>query len=449
MLTVKPAKSMKGTWQLPPSPDLFVLATILSLCSRRAIQVAPFTDTPMIRQWIDTLKGLAQFEQVEGAWKITPVTEDPSQFINISTPFIPYRDLVIFSLLGMGKTIAFSFISNKRLESWKERAKRYGIEIGIDSYDGKPGFSIINRPDEFAISKLHNENDLSLLLGLASGLNGTLSFLISFPFSNPLRTIASIYGFDITVKSTIEKENDPMARRIKLLQKKPVVSNGMQYLFSADFHRKEADSAVIPVTLPGDEILSAILLTARCLIQKGSFVLGNIPLETWSAPVLNFIRKMGTKVTAQETGRTSFGSTGLLTTQKIELTGRKIDCKPLSSYEHFLPPLVILAAFAQGQSVFRGLEDLRNDEPDGIDLLESCIRRLGARHGEMPDGIVTEGGKDFDGFDFDTPFSAELSAAFAIAGLHCVGTTTINDEYLLQRWPDFETILSTLFESRS
>ncbi len=449
MLTVKPAKSMKGTWQLPPSPDLFVLATILSLSSRRAIQISPFTDTPLIHQWIDALKGLAQFEQVENAWKISPVLDDPSQFIHISTPVIPYRELVIFALLGMGKTIAFSSISNKRLESWKVRAKRYGIDLSIESFDGKPGLSIINRPDEFAMDRLHNENDLSLLLGLAAGLNGTLSFLISFPFSSPLRTISSIFGFDILVKSTVEKETDPMARRIKLLQKKPAVSNGIQYLFSADFHRKEGDSAVIPVTLPGDEILSAILLTARCLIQKGSFVLGNIPLETWSAPVLNFIRKMGTKVTAQESGRTSFGSIGLLSMQKIELTGRKLDCKPLSSYEPYLPPLIILAAFAQGQSVFRGLDDLRNDDPDGIDLLESCIRRLGARHGEMPDGIVMEGGKDFDGFDFESAFYAELSAAFAIAGLHCVGTTAINDEHILQRWPDFETILTTLFEPRS
>jgi hypothetical protein len=440
---------MKGSWQLPPSPDLFVLATILSLCSRKAIQITSFTDTPLVRQWIDALKGLAQFEQVDNAWKITPILEDPSQFIHITTPVVPYRELVVFALLGMGKTVAFTSISNKRLESWKLRVKRYGIELGIESFDGKPGFSIINRPDEFTIDKLYNENDLSLLLGLASGLNGTLSFLISFPFSSPIRTIASIFGFDIQVKSTVEKETDPMARRIKLLQKKSAVSNGMQYLFSADFHHKEIDSAVIPVTLPGDELLSAILLTARCLIQKGSFVLGNIPLETWSAPVLNFIRKMGTKVTAQETGRTSFGSTGLLSMQKIELVGRKLDCKPLSSYEHYLPPLVILAAFAQGQSVFRGLEDLRNDEPDEIDLLESCIRRLGARHGEMPDGIVMEGGKDFDGFDFEAPYSAELSAAFAIAGLHCVGTTTINDEYILQRWPDLETVISTLFEPRS
>jgi hypothetical protein len=449
VLTVKPAKSMKGNYQLPPSADLFVLATVLSISSRKSITLTPFTDTPLIRLWIDTLKGCAILEQLENGWSIKPVLEDPAQFIRISTPFVPYRELIIFTLLGMGKTIAFSSISHKRLQSWLDRARRYNIDLSISTYDDTAGISIINAPDQFAINKLHNDNDISMLLGLAAGFHGTLSFLINFPFTSPIRTIAALLGFEITVKSTIEKENDPMARRIKLMQKKTTVSSGMQYSFTANFTSKENDESIIPITLPGDEVLSSLLLTARCLIQKGSFVLGNIPLETWSSPVLNFIRKMGTKVTAQETGRTSFGSTGLITMQKIELVGRKLECKPLANYESFLPSLTILAAFAQGQSVFRGLEDLRNDEPDGIDLIESCVRQLGARHGEMPDGIVMEGGKDFDGFDFEKAYHAELSAAFAMAGLHCVGTTTINDEYIVQRWPDFETILSTLFEFRS
>ncbi len=55
--------------------------------------------------------------------------------------------------------------------------------------------------------------------------------------------------------------------------------------------------------------------------------------------------------------------------------------------------MVVLASFAESQSVFRELEDLRNDDPDGIDVVEWCIRTLGARHGEMPDGIVMEGGE--------------------------------------------------------
>ena len=110
--------------------------------------------------------------------------------------------------------------------------------------------------------------------------------------------------------------------------------------------------------------------------------------------------------------------------------------------------MVIIAAFAKGESVLRELADLRNDEPDGIDTIESCIRTLGAHHGEMPDGIVLKGGYDFDGFDLDRPLGAACAGAFAIAGLHCTGNTTINDEHLGRRFPDFEALLEKIVEQR-
>ncbi|MDO5576705.1 MAG: hypothetical protein Q4F84_06455, partial [Fibrobacter sp.] len=159
--------------------------------------------------------------------------------------------------------------------------------------------------------------------------------------------------------------------------------------------------------------------------------------------------KMGCKVSVQETHRCSFGSVGMVNIQKFELIGRKMECHPAENYFHYIPSLVILAAFAKGQSVFRNMEELRNDEPDGIDLVESCIRKLGARHGEMPDGIVMEGGVDFDGFDFTENYHASISGSFGVAGLKCLGETHIEDESIKQRWPNFETIFSELAEFRS
>jgi 3-phosphoshikimate 1-carboxyvinyltransferase len=185
------------------------------------------------------------------------------------------------------------------------------------------------------------------------------------------------------------------------------------------------------------------MVAAKCLLPKGTFSISNMPLETWATPVLSFIRKMGGKVSVQETHRTSFGSTGILSIQKCDLVGRKVECKPAGNFETHLPAMIILAAFAKGQSVFRGLEDLRNNEPDGIDFLESCIRTLGARHGEMPDGIVMDGGRDFDGFDLQGVIPAHIAGSLAIAGLKCMGTTTIEDELLLQRWPLFEGMVKS------
>ena len=166
-----------------------------------------------------------------------------------------------------------------------------------------------------------------------------------------------------------------------------------------------------------------------------------MPLESWATPYFTFIRKIGCRVSAQETGRTSFGSVGILHIQTTGLSGGKMECLPAVHYIPFLPAMIVTAVFAKGESVFRGLSDLRCDEPDGIEQLETCIRTIGAHHGEMPDGIVLKGGRDFDGFDITEPLSAPCSAAFAIAGLRCIGNTTINDEQLQQRLPQFNEFL--------
>jgi 5-enolpyruvylshikimate-3-phosphate synthase len=89
---------------------------------------------------------------------------------------------------------------------------------------------------------------------------------------------------------------------------------------------------------------------------------------------------------------------------------------------------------------------LRIDEPDGIQQLNSCIASVGARYGEMPDGIVVEGAKEFDGFDIKTVLPAPLAGACAIAALKCRGKTTIADDALLRRWPGFPAMLSSLVE---
>jgi 5-enolpyruvylshikimate-3-phosphate synthase len=155
---------------------------------------------------------------------------------------------------------------------------------------------------------------------------------------------------------------------------------------------------------------------------------------------------MGAVLSTQETHECSFGSVGSVVLQKINPFGRKVDCRPRYQFALQLPIMVVMAMFAQGQSIFRNLEDLRRDEPDGIDLLNSCIATVGARFGEMPDGIVVEGAKQFDAFDLKTPLPAAVAGAFAVAALKCRGTTTIADEPLARWWPDFKGLLASIME---
>lgn len=450
MTALKPAKSLLGKLELPSSPDLFLLAVAAALAASKKIRFPQLKNTPLLQTWTEVFKGHCVFEWNDDSCVMSPVVENESSFLLIPYRLLPYRDLIVFAALGMGKVVSFRDVSQKRLQAWIEQARKFKIELEIVQYGENPGLNVKDAGDILLNPSLVDENDISAYLGFLMGRKQNASFQIDFPFSNPLRNLASIFGFDLTVKSTLVKESDSLAKRLKFFQskKKQNRSSGQMFSVTVDFSGKN-DSQLIDIALPGDEVLGSIMIAAKCILPKGSFVLSNMPLETWATPVLSFIRKMGGKLSVQETHRSSFGSTGLINIQKCDLVGRKIECSPAFAFKPHLPSMVILAAFAEGQSVFRDLEDLRNDEPDEIALIESCIRTLGARHGEMPDGIVMEGGRDFDGFDLNDSLSPSISGSFAVAGLRCIGATNINDDLLSQRWPDFFKILEQICEFRA
>jgi hypothetical protein len=452
MLSIKPAKSLHGKMDLPPSPDLFLLAAIVALACRRNIRIKSYADSPLIKTWLDILKDHATIEYVETSVIISPLKDEASAFIVLPYYILPYRDVIIYTLLSMGKVVAFKSIGTKRLEQIVKRAKKFGFIVEVKQYGDNPGLSLISTPDSINQTIAISDEDVAPLCGLLLGHRKNAQFQVDFHFAHPLRNLAPLFGFDISLKSTVVKESDPMARRIKMMQqkKKTTQTSGQQFQLVINCNSLQTEkNDLLEITLPGDEVLGSMMVAAKCLLPKGSFVINNLPLETWATPVISFLKKMGCKISAQETTRTSFGSIGMFSIQKCELFGRKVECRPAQSYLPYLPSMVVLASFAQSQSVFRDLEDLRYDDPDGIDTIEQCIRAIGARHGEMPDGIVMEGGKEFDGFDIPQHYPSWLSGSLVIAGLKCLGNTTIGDELLLQRWPGLESLLQGICEFRA
>jgi 3-phosphoshikimate 1-carboxyvinyltransferase len=157
---------------------------------------------------------------------------------------------------------------------------------------------------------------------------------------------------------------------------------------------------------------------------------------------------MGCKPAVQEAVQTSYGASGMVQLQRYTPVGRKCECQPLLNFVNQLPAMVVLSCFAEGQSIVRELEEVRQDATDALVQLCYCITLLGCRHGEMPDGIVIDGARQFDGFDLKIETPAGIAGSWAVAGLKCIGKTTIAADTLLQRWPQFKEMLDSVCEYR-
>jgi 5-enolpyruvylshikimate-3-phosphate synthase len=281
--------------------------------------------------------------------------------------------------------------------------------------------------------------------------------------STPLRQLANAFGLAFSAKlNTASSGGDELAKRMRFMQSKLRDSQdqGLMYTIDVDFSAKPSDNSdgigdkngndnALNIIVPGDEILASAFITLKCLVPKGDLEISNAPLQSWASQTASFIKKMNGKINAKENAKTAFGSCGTIIVQKSEYAGRKTRCAPLYQYVGQLPCMTVASAFAEGKSVFRELEALRLYEPDGLDQLEQSLRPLGARHGEMPDGIVIEGAKDFDGFDIPEPLPAHVAVAFCIAGLKCMGKTSIADDHVSARWPNFEKTVGEICEFRT
>ncbi|MCU0609502.1 MAG: hypothetical protein MUF22_07035 [Chitinispirillaceae bacterium] len=446
MLTIRRAKSLHGKLVLPPSPDLFLLTQFVALAANRPVRISPVGDCPAIRQWAALLEGNANVSWDADACLITP---SEGTDITFASPQIPYRDLVISLALGTRRKVSFLSVTPARLEKWRSAAQRFGCALEV-AHDGSGGsISLAASCAGPSVRGSVSDSDVPLLLGLSFGLRAATSFSSDNPLSSPIRTLAEHFGFRVTVKREIGIETDPIERRRRLQAGQRLSSQDQIFTICSDFSA-EAGTEPVEVLLPGDELLLSLFLFGKALISKGSLVIDNAPLEPWALPLLALMRKMGCRPSHQVGGKGgAFGETGMISFQKFELTGQKIDCSPAAHYAPQLPAMAMLAAFAEGETVLRRLDDIRLDEPDMLRQIGICLAAMNVKLGDMPDGIVIKGSHDHDGFDCIEPLPAALAGACTVAGLHCMGSTTVNDELLLDRWPQFHKLIETHFEYRS
>jgi hypothetical protein len=439
---------MKGLVSLPPSSDLFFVGIIMALAAKVTAKISPLGDIPLVPWWEKALAGHVAFTCSGDSGSCTVEPRDGATSpITLSYEEIPYRDFVVFCLLGMKKTLIIDPLPQKRCDAWAAIASECGCTLVISDSNGARSISLTGEENFRIRDTLRTADMVHPLLGLSLGLKKQAAIITDTAFSSPMRHIIPVFGYGFSVTNNLhDKTENPLIRRMRFLALGKKSEGPLLYTINADFSKRQ-DKAV-DVTVPGDDVLCSVLIAAKCVVPRGGLVIENAGMESWNTQSLALVKKMGGVVAMQETGATSFGSVGTVSLQKLGLAGRKVDCNPLFTFAHQLPAMMVIAAYAQGQSVFRGLEDLRRDEPDGIEQLLSLAKAAGVRHGEMPDGIVVDGGRQYDGFDLADHVPASLAAAAAAAALHCMGKTTINDESIARRWPRFSEIVLSLCEFR-
>ena len=113
-----------------------------------------------------------------------------------------------------------------------------------------------------------------------------------------------------------------------------------------------------------------------------------------------------------------------------------------------LPIIAILASQAEGQTIIKDAQDLRNKESDRIKSVCREFSKLNINIKEQEDGFIIEGKTKLKGDAIiDTYHDHRLAMSAYIAGLICEKEIIINDfEWVNTSFPEFLELITKLIK---
>lgn len=210
----------------------------------------------------------------------------------------------------------------------------------------------------------------------------------------------------------------------------------------------EAELKPQNIVVPGDPSSAAFPMVAALLVPGSQATIANVGLNGTRAGLIDLLREMGGSievVNAREVGGEPVGD--LIVTASA-LKGVEPDPARAPSMIDEYPIAFIAAAFAQGRSIFRGLDELRVKESDRIATMAQGLRAIGVTVEELEDGIIIEGSGGAllrGGGPIATKLDHRIAMSFAVAGLISKDGVTIDDmRPVATSFPTFLPLLQSL-----
>ena len=202
------------------------------------------------------------------------------------------------------------------------------------------------------------------------------------------------------------------------------------------------------IRVPGDPSSAAFPIVAALLVPGSDIVVENVLMNETRTGLIATLRDMGGSI--EEVGRRDAGGeeTADLRVRASELRGVTVPPQRAPSMIDEYPVLAVAAAFAEGETVMDGLDELRVKESD---RLAAVARGLEANGVDCTEGEASltvrgrPGGKGIGGGTVATHLDHRIAMAFLVMGLAAEKTVTIDDSAMIATsFPEFFPLMGAL-----
>jgi len=210
----------------------------------------------------------------------------------------------------------------------------------------------------------------------------------------------------------------------------------------------EAELRPISISVPRDPSSAAFPLVAALIVPGSEVALPGVLLNPRRIGLVETLKEMGADIAIANARDSGGERVGDLSVRASSLKGVEVppDRAPAMIDEY--PILAVAAAFAEGRTVMRGLEELRVKESDRLSAIAQGLRANGVTVEERDDGVVVEGrGADGvpGGGTVATHMDHRIAMAFLTMGMAARAAVTVDDTTMIATsFPGFEDLMRGL-----
>jgi 3-phosphoshikimate 1-carboxyvinyltransferase len=202
------------------------------------------------------------------------------------------------------------------------------------------------------------------------------------------------------------------------------------------------------IMVPGDPSSAAFPLVAGLIVPGSDITIENMLMNPTRTGLITTLLEMGASIEFLN-GRDAGGEdVADLRVRHSELRGVTVPAERAPSMIDEYPVLAIAAAFAEGETLMQGLEELRVKESDRLAAVARGLEANGVDCTEGRDTLAVRGrpgGRGFGEGTVETHLDHRIAMAFLVLGLAAEKPVTVDDANMIATsFPEFMGLMRGL-----
>ena len=224
-----------------------------------------------------------------------------------------------------------------------------------------------------------------------------------------------------------------------------VEERGAEWVISLTGHAELRPS---PIEVPGDPSSAAFPLVAGLIVPGSGIVLERVMLNPRRIGLIETLLEMGGRIDIHNRRASGGDEIGDITVRHSALKAVEVPPERAPAMIDEYPVLAVAAAFAEGETVMRGLEELRVKESDRLSAVAAGLSANGVGYIESRDSLIVHGmGADGvpGGGTVVTHMDHRIAMSFLVMGLAAKRPVTVDDSSMIATsFPEFESLMRGL-----